>query len=76
MSSTANSSLVLKLMHSNVKPMRQIGTTIHSHFSTAFVTGTGSRQTNGFIEAVNGLLQAAKRKGLRISKGKSSSRRS
>jgi len=30
--------------------------------STASLPGTQTRQTNGFIEAINGLFQAAKRK--------------
>jgi len=49
------------VMRSKVEPMKQVATMIRSHFH-GIVAWTRSRQTNGFIEAINGLFQAAKRK--------------
>jgi transposase len=49
------------VMRSKVEPMKQVATMIRSHFN-GIVAWTRSRQTNGFIEAINGLFQAAKRK--------------
>jgi len=49
------------VMRSKVEPMKQVATMIRSHFD-GIVAWTRSRQTNGFIEAINGLFQAAKRK--------------
>jgi len=44
-----------------VEPIKEVAQMIRSHFEgiLAWVT---SRQTNGFLEAINGLFQAAKRK--------------
>lgn len=46
---------------SKVEPMKEVAELILNHFDgiLAWVT---SRQTNGFLEAINGLFQAAKRK--------------
>jgi transposase len=49
------------VMRSKVEPMKQVATMIRTHFD-GIVAWTRSRQTNGFIEAINGLFQAAKRK--------------
>ena len=49
------------VMRSKVEPMKQVATMIRTHFG-GIVAWTRSRQTNGFIEAINGLFQAAKRK--------------
>ncbi len=49
------------VMRSRVGPMKQVVTMIRAHFD-GIVAWTRSRQTNGFIEAINGLFQAAKRK--------------
>jgi transposase len=49
------------VMRSKVEPMKAVARMIRSHLDgiTAWVQ---SRQTNGFLEALNGLFQAAKRK--------------
>ena len=49
------------VMRSKVEPMKEVAEMIRNHFDgiLAWVT---SRQTNGFLEAINGLFQAAKRK--------------
>ena len=46
---------------SKVEPMKEVASMILNHFEgvVAWVT---SRQTNGFMEAINSLFQAAKRK--------------
>jgi transposase len=49
------------VMHSKVEPMKHVATMIRNHFD-GIVQWTRSRQTSGFIEALNGLFQAAKRK--------------
>jgi transposase len=49
------------VMRSKVEPMKQVAAMIRNHFD-GIVAWTRSRQTNGFIEAINGLFQAAKRK--------------
>jgi transposase len=41
--------------------MKQVATMIRTHFG-GIVAWTRSRQTNGFIEAIDGLFRAAKRK--------------
>jgi transposase len=48
-------------MRSKVEPMKEVAAMIRNHFEgiLAWVT---TRQTNGFLEAINGLFQAAKRK--------------
>ncbi len=49
------------VMRSKVDPMKEVAKMIRSHFD-GIVAWTQTRQTNGFIEAINGLFQAAKRK--------------
>jgi transposase len=49
------------VMRSKVDSMKQVAALIRGHFD-GIVAWTRSRQTNGFIEAINGLFQAAKRK--------------
>lgn len=49
------------VMRSKVEPMKDVARLIRRHFD-GIVAWTQTRQTNGFIEAVNGLFQAAKRK--------------
>jgi hypothetical protein len=48
-------------MRSKVDPMKDVAAMIRTHFD-GIVAWTQTRKTNGFIEAVNGLFQAAKRK--------------
>ena len=49
------------VMRPKVEPMKRVAAMIRKHFEgiLAWVT---TRQTNGFLEAINGLFQAAKRK--------------
>jgi len=49
------------VMRSKVEPMKDVARMIRRHFD-GIVAWTQTRQTNGFIEAINGLFQAAKRK--------------
>ena len=49
------------VMRSKVEPMKEVARLIRRHFE-GIVAWTQTRQTNGFIEAINGLFQAAKRK--------------
>jgi transposase len=49
------------VLRSKVAPMREVASMIRRHFD-GIVAWTQTRQTNGFIEALNGLFQAAKRK--------------
>jgi transposase len=49
------------VMRSKVEPMKEVARMIRRHFD-GIVAWTQTRQTNGFIEAINGLFQAAKRK--------------
>ena len=49
------------VMHSKVEPMKNVARLIRGHFD-GIVAWTQTRQTNGFLEALNGLFQAAKRK--------------
>ena len=49
------------VMHSKVEPMKDVARLIRGHFD-GIVAWTQTRQTNGFLEALNGLFQAAKRK--------------
>jgi hypothetical protein len=49
------------VMRSKVEPMKQVARLIRNHFE-GIVAWTQTRQTNGFLEALNGLFQAAKRK--------------
>jgi transposase len=46
---------------SKVEPMKAVAAMIRRHFA-GIIAWTRSRQTNGFLEALNGLFQAAKRK--------------
>jgi transposase len=49
------------VMRSKVEPMKEVAAMIRNHFD-GIVAWTQTRRTNGFIEAINGLFQAAKRK--------------
>jgi transposase len=49
------------VMRSKVEPMKDVAKLIRNHFD-GIVAWTQTRQTNGFLEALNGLFQAAKRK--------------
>ncbi len=49
------------VLRSKVEPMRDVARMIRNHFD-GIVAWTQTRQANGFIEALNGLFQAAKRK--------------
>jgi transposase len=49
------------VMRSKVEPMKDVARLIRRHFD-GIVAWTQTRPTNGFIEAINGLFQAAKRK--------------
>jgi transposase len=49
------------VMRSRVAPMKEVARMVRKHFD-GIVAWTQTRQTNGFIEALNGLFQAAKRK--------------
>jgi transposase len=49
------------VMRSKVEPMKDVVSLVRRHFD-GIVAWTQTRQTNGFIEAINGLFQAAKRK--------------
>lgn len=46
---------------SKVEPMKKVAEMIRNHFE-GILSWVTSRQTNGFLEAINGLFQAAKRK--------------
>ena len=49
------------VMRSKVEPMKEVAKMVRSHLD-GIVAWTQTRQTNGFLEAINGLFQAAKRK--------------
>ena len=49
------------VMRSKVEPMKAVANLIRNHLD-GIVAWTQSRLTNGFLEAINGLFQAAKRK--------------
>lgn len=49
------------VMRSKVEPMKEVARMIRKHFD-GIVAWAQTRQTNGFLEALNGLFQAAKRK--------------
>ncbi len=49
------------VLRSKVEPMKDVARMIRKHFE-GIVAWTQTRQTNGFVEALNGLFQAAKRK--------------
>jgi transposase len=58
---TALSQWCTNVMRSKVEPMKTVARMIRNHFD-GIVANARSRQSNGFIEAINGLFQAAKRK--------------
>ncbi len=49
------------VMRSKVEPMKAVAAMIRNHFE-GVLAWVDTRQTNGFLEAINGLFQAAKRK--------------
>lgn len=49
------------VMRSKVEPMKEVAKMIRNHLD-GIIAWTQTRQTNGFLEAINGLFQAAKRK--------------
>jgi transposase len=49
------------VMRSKVEPMKDVAMLVRVHLE-GIVAWAQSRQTNGFLEAINGLFQAAKRK--------------
>ncbi|MGH7108511.1 MAG: ISL3 family transposase [Acetobacteraceae bacterium] len=49
------------VMRSKVEPMKEVASMIRKHFE-GILAWVDTRQTNGFLEAINGLFQAAKRK--------------
>ena len=49
------------VMRSKVEPMKDVARLIRNHMD-GIVAWAQTRQTNGFLEAINGLFQAAKRK--------------
>lgn len=49
------------VMRSKVESMKEVARMIRSHFD-GIIAWAQTRQTNGFLEALNGLFQAAKRK--------------
>ncbi len=49
------------VMRSKVEPMQEVASMIRSHLE-GILAWAQTRQTNGFLEAFNGLFQAAKRK--------------
>ena len=51
----------INVMRSKVEPMKEVARMIRKHFD-GIVAWTQTRQTNGFLEALNGLFQAAKRR--------------
>ena len=59
--STMLSQWCANVLRSKVEPMKEVAKMIRNHFD-GIVAWTQTRQTNGFIEAINGLFQAAKRK--------------
>jgi transposase len=48
------------VMRSKVEPMKEVAKMIRNHFD-GIVAWAQTRQTNGFLEALNGLFQSAKR---------------
>jgi transposase len=49
------------VMRSKVDPMKEVASMVRSHIE-GIVAWAQTRQTNGFLEAINGLFQAAKRR--------------
>jgi transposase len=59
--STRLKSWCANVKRSKIEPMRKVAKMILDHFD-GIVAWTRTRQTNGFLEAINGLFQSAKRK--------------
>jgi hypothetical protein len=49
------------VMHSKVQPMKEVAAMIRKHLD-GIIAWPQTRQTNGFLEALNGLFQSAKRR--------------
>lgn len=49
------------VMRSKVEPMKEVAAMVRTHLE-GIVAWAQTRQTNGFLEAINGLFQAAKRR--------------
>lgn len=49
------------VMRSKVEPMKDVAKMVRKHLD-GIIAWTQTRQTNGFLEAINGLFQAARRK--------------
>jgi len=49
------------VLRSKVEPMKEVAQMIRNHLE-GILAWVSSRQTNGFLEVINGLFQAAKRK--------------
>jgi transposase len=49
------------VMRSKVEPMKDVAALVRRHLE-GIVAWAQTRQTNGFLEALNGLFQAAKRR--------------
>ena len=49
------------VMRSKVEPMKEVASLVRRHLE-GIVAWAQTRQTNGFLEALNGLFQAAKRR--------------
>ena len=49
------------VMRSQVQPMKEVAALVRNHLE-GIVAWAQTRQTNGFLEAINGLFQAAKRR--------------
>jgi transposase len=49
------------VMRSKVEPMKELAALVRKHLE-GIVAWAQTRQTNGFLEALNGLFQAAKRR--------------
>ena len=49
------------VMRSKVEPMKVVAMLVRNHLE-GIVAWAQTRQTNGFLEAINGLFQAAKRR--------------
>ena len=54
--------VVLVVVHSRLGPMQELGRTIKAHWEEILKNYFDHRRTNGVLEAVNGLVQAARLK--------------
>jgi transposase len=54
-----------RVMRSNVEPMKEVATHVRRRLERT-VARAQTRQTNGFLESINGLFQAAKRRACRF----------